>query len=777
MFIRFSVKGEKMKSKSIIKMLIAVCVVLLCVLVIASCGDDNKNNNKKTDVDDAEHADDLPADLDFGGESVTIFYWGHDEINNELTADGSSADVVDLAINDRNATIEERLGVTLNPLKGDNDTVSFMATVRDEIMSGSDDYDIILGPQCTSGEVAAAGAFRDLKNVQYIDYSKPYWSDDYMQALSVNDKRFMIGGDVSYTTTAWTSAMIFFIEEYENSFGSSEDLYNLVLEGNGSEGGWTIDALSEKCRDSYVDLNGNGQKDNGDRFGLSFDGTSSTTDRFIFSSGISLTTRDENNKPSLNIKSTQVINFFEKMYNFCWDNVGVNMENGKTTDEEISSIFAAVGMDALVELRGEEKDFGVIPFPKADASMKNYRSWLSDNSIIAAIPITETDDRMDIACATLECFSSENYTQVLPAFYEKSLKNKYTRDSSSAQMLDIIHDGEYTDFACSYSTSLGGIGGMFRQLIGYQEKNIVSWYEARESQTLAKLKQLFEAFDSTYEPSDVITTEDTTKSSGDGSDTTETHENQISNSWKVFGTKYRASQKYVKADMTETFDYVINDSDEIEVRSSEGGGYNPTAVIMSKKQVPLNGLNVEFHADEGFSYTHDSNSYASALSFVWSDSPLTDIPEYLDGIGTNGLRAMIPENAYALVVSFMGTDQTADSISNLLYINLFDGTNPIAEKDNRVGYRWTIWVGTDVYNPTTIEVKEDEELGYVVLVNNAEIREGDRTNETLPIDLSALKEKASGGFIAFGAECSADKGASNFTVSKINGSSAGSYFD
>jgi len=770
-----------MKNKStIIRVLMVLCIMLLCILVAVSCGKENEQNKPVDRPDDVDRADDLPSDLDFDSEQVNIFYWGANFVVNELTADGSTGDIVDLAIDERNTTVEERLNIKLNYIQGENPAEVFMPVVRDEVMSGSTDYDIILGPQCTSGEVAAAGAFRDLQNAEYIDYSKPYWSDDYIQALSVNEKKFMIGGDVSLTTTAWTSMMIFFLEEYENTFGAPENLYNLVLEGDGSTGGWTTDTFADYCRQSYVDLNGNGLRDNGDQYGMDLTGTSSTTDRYMLSSGINLTVRDESNVPHLNIKSSQVINYFEKFYNLCYDNVGVLMNNADFSDDiEINSIFAGVGMDALVSLRGEERDFGVIPMPKADEAMTQYKSWLSDNTVIAAVPITEVDDRMGLCGATLECFASENYRLLLPAYYEMALKEKFTRDENSKKMLDIIHDGETTDFAVSYSQSLSGIGGMFRQLIGYNEPNLVSWYEARESQTLAKMQTLFDAFEQhTVNP---IIPDSQTANTVDPTDTEEDiADNQISTNWKVFGSKYRASQVLVRPDMSDKFAYVINDNDEIEVRSPSMkavGGYNPTAAIMSKTTVPLAPLSVEFHTDEGFTYTRSPDGYSSAVSFVWSDKPMEALPNYLDGIGTNGLRACVPDDAFALVVSFLGTTETSGDVANLMYIIMFDGTGTAPETDNRTGYRWTNWIETNVAEPILIEIREDETLGYIVNLNGVDYTSGMRGSETLDIDLTPLKDKASSGFIGFGAESAGDDSYSNFTVSKINGKNAGSYFD
>lgn len=108
-----------------------------------------------------------------------------------------------------------------------------MPEVLESIMSGSSEYDIIFGVQCTAGVVAAEGAFLDLRDAEYIDYSKEYWNEDYIRALSVNDKKFMPGGDISLTTTAWSAAMTFDLQLFENTFGNVNDFYEMILEGDG----------------------------------------------------------------------------------------------------------------------------------------------------------------------------------------------------------------------------------------------------------------------------------------------------------------------------------------------------------------------------------------------------------------------------------------------------------------------------------------------------------------------------------------------------------------
>lgn len=653
-----------------------------------------------------------------------------------------------------------------------------MPQVLESIMSGSSEFDLIWGVQCTSGVVAAEGAFLDLQDAKYIDYSKDYWNKDYIKALSVNDKKFMLGGDISLTTTAWSATMTFDLEEFENNFGDVNEFYQLILDGDGNKGGWTIDTMSDYCRRAYIDLNGNALIDNGDQFGISILGTGSVVDQFTFSSGITYSSRDENNVPVLDMNNERTVDFVQKFHKMCYENPGVNLYNADNSSvDSVKNIFDAGLMNDLVERRADEDDFGVIPFPKYDENEKYYHSWISDNTIVCSMPITTPEERVDMNTAVLECMASEGRRLLLPAYYESALKNKYTRDEMSVKMLDIIHDGATTDFVAVYSVSLDGIGACMRQLIGYDEPNFVSWYKMKENRVLSNMAKLFKAFEENTTGEFVPQTTEAPSDEEIEADTIS--DNQISTHWEVFATKYRKSQIAVKVDMSEHFAFVINDNDEIEVRSPTikvAPGYFPTAAIQTREKIPLEGLSCEFKVDDGFLFAHEEGSYGASFSVGWTTQPIERIPEYLDAVGTNGLRACIPKEvgAYSLVISFLGGSGATDT--SWVYIIMCDGTDPVVEPDNRLGLRWSNQIPFELGEICKVEIKPDDELGFVVCINDQEIRTGMRMEEELPIDLTPLLDQEGGHFF-IGGEAPGKDCFSNFTLSTLNEEPAGTYFE
>lgn len=87
--------------------------------------------------------------------------------------------------------------------------------------------------------------------------------------------------------------------------------------------------------------------------------------------------------------------------------------------------------------------------PKASESQERYYTNLANSYDVWCILTTCTDAGR--AGAVLECYSSEAYRQVNPAYFETALKYKYASDNQTAQVYDIIRDSIVVDFAYVYS--------------------------------------------------------------------------------------------------------------------------------------------------------------------------------------------------------------------------------------------------------------------------------------------------------------------------------------
>ena len=70
--------------------------------------------------------------------------------------------------------------------------------------------------------------------------------------------------------------------------------------------------------------------------------------------------------------------------------------------------------------------------------------------------ITVPAEDLPFVSAVIEVLCRETYNVVLPAYYDSSLKIKYTRDNTAARMIDIIHDHYGNGFPLAWDDGLDG---------------------------------------------------------------------------------------------------------------------------------------------------------------------------------------------------------------------------------------------------------------------------------------------------------------------------------
>ncbi|MFA6947654.1 MAG: hypothetical protein WCQ72_01595 [Eubacteriales bacterium] len=449
----------------------------------------------------ANTPDSLPA-LDFDGLEIRLYV---DDSNHDYTGlnkyfqgpEELTGDVVYDTVIERNRKVEERLNVKFQYHEVSYTYDAVTSPVRKMILAGEDAYDIMVEQQWGCAKVVAEGLFLNAFDGKYFDFSQPWWWNEHMNNAAIgSDKRFMLAGD--YFLDIFRSSYIIYFNKmlYENSFGTTDDLYNLVFDG-----GWTMEKFGKYSSDIYTDLNGDAVKNEGDIFGFTTS-TSAIVDHFVYGTDVKFTERDDNGLPVLVMDNDRAYQLADMLYKLSYENDGVKLytDDGVLRKEQEplfmsdQLLFLPYSIGAADILRDMVNDFGMLPFPKLDDLQENYKVIGHDTSLTGFIPATCT--HLDEVSAVLEALCAESYRTVMPAFYETALKVKYARDDKSSQMIDLIHDSVSSEFIYIYSPVLNDIGTFYRSLVSGKTADFASAYKKKEAGTQKKLDSLIEAYQS-----------------------------------------------------------------------------------------------------------------------------------------------------------------------------------------------------------------------------------------------------------------------------------------
>lgn len=467
----------------------ALSLLLLVLLMLASCAKPADNGPDTTAALPAEPSgsdsgevtteepvrvdengyilDSLPAELKLNDKTYNVLYWSDAE-HTEFTADAITGDLVNDAIINRNITVESRLGCKLNFIgeKGNGNNIqSFVKKVQSSITSGGKEYQIIGTYSRTAASLAVNGLLQDISQLEYFDFDAPWWPDSLIDEATMNNKLYFASGDIS-TNMLHMMYTVFFNKTILAEH-SLEDPYALV-----SSGGWTLDKMLEMSSGVYEDLNGNGVKEDTDKFG--FMTSRLHIDPFYFTAGLRTTERggDGMIEVSDDLFGEAHMSVVEKLCNTLYNTndgfytvkaSGVPAQNAFASNRALficdraRTAFYVDGMDQI--------SFGVVPTPKYDAAQENYVTTLGFPYSLYCLP--KDNDSPSEASAILECLASESYRQITPQLFEVTMKVKYVNDEDASRMYDIIRAAASFDLGRIYYDSLNNITvTIFRDNIG-----------------------------------------------------------------------------------------------------------------------------------------------------------------------------------------------------------------------------------------------------------------------------------------------------------------------
>ena len=421
---------------------------------------------------------------DFSGTTINIL--GYSSSNAYNDADSFSAEqtgeIIDDAIYQRNIETEELLNVVLSydASLGEREAQSRFIN---GVLAGDQTCDIFIHKGGYFGTFFTSGTLMAWNDVEGLNTDMPWYVKAANDTIKIGEMQYALFGDVSQTniTMCWTTAFNKrLVEEY-----NIENPYEIV-----KSGGWTMDRLMNLTKDIWSDLNGNGERDEDDRYGYYTD-SYATLDAFMIAHSINATSKDADGFPVTDFYSERLVKSFEKVYDLYWNNPGTYVDTTEPYEyrfdfAEGKAVFVPMLIDYYIsaDLRSMTDDYGILPYPKLDEEQEDYSTPLLPRTGIAMLPADISQEKLAMVGYVLDALNAYSYEYLRPAIYDLSLNKKGVRDEESVLMLDLILADRNYDF--SYFTETGGSypftpAQTYRKLLAAKDVNITSYYESNRS--------------------------------------------------------------------------------------------------------------------------------------------------------------------------------------------------------------------------------------------------------------------------------------------------------
>ena len=435
-----------------------LCLFLTAVLLLASCSEqpgsdpEDKAADPVTDPAAAETAapeteepqipaPDLPEDLNFEGADFTFGVVDNPNAKNSIVME----EITGEALNDAQFQTITESSEALNVQIGQYVMTSGYPAANAIIpfITAGDDTIQVANVFCVDAPTLLGKGYAfDYADVPYVDLSKPYWDSGVNESLSLGGMRYAAIGDLSISTHDLTYILLFSSALItENNL---ENPYSLVFEGK-----WTMDRMKEMMEAVLQDSNGNGERDEDDVFGY-LGANKMVLPSFWIGADEKTMEYDETGIPRLSMTDERFTSVIEKIFAMTYDNLA-RFKTSEDLDVPTPnirmfstghSLFLDCSLFYVASLREMETDFGIIPYPKYDDAQANYCARVS-YYMPPMIPIT--NGNLDMTGAVLEETNYRAKLYITPAYYDISLKGKYSRDPESISMLDLIFASRVVD--------------------------------------------------------------------------------------------------------------------------------------------------------------------------------------------------------------------------------------------------------------------------------------------------------------------------------------------
>ena len=486
-----------------------ILAMLMLVMTVVSCGakpDESGDTTTTTAAVDAgttapaeatttapqetvapELRDDIP-EVNFNGESFKVLI--REETKHEMTSPEITGDLVNDAVYNREVTVEDRLGVSIDvhTIKGNWDFRNdFISHVSNSILSNDHTFDMAMTHNAYLASMILRGLATDMNELENLDFSKKWWCQKYVENIAIDGKVYSAMGDIGVSLYEYLEATYFnkkIAEEHQIT-----DLYELVQSGK-----WTLDKMMEYVKMVGADLNGDGKYDQNDLFGLAIDNHNCRYAATVWQTEI--TKVGENGQRFFNLPNERFTNCYESLYHAIYDNTQVLFDGSNThglkmfTNDQL--LFFTERLSRAALMKEMDSEYGIIPFPKYDENQAEYVSATRDSH--SGLMIASNIQNPALVGTTVEALCMYGYKEVTPAYYETTLKLKYLSDETAMSMLDLIRDSVDFDFAILYTVPLSTMYSFYGEKIASATPSIASSVKAQAKAWQKLLDKMYEDF-------------------------------------------------------------------------------------------------------------------------------------------------------------------------------------------------------------------------------------------------------------------------------------------
>lgn len=474
---------------------LSTLLLLAVLLSMYSCGQSTaveteiNDTASETDaiVEETKKQHDLPEDLDFGGESVRFLY--REEIIDEFYATELTGEVVNdetlQAFLDTEETLNIKVEVTQLPGHYVPVRNSYMNAIKDSVIAGDDVWDWCDAMFGYYPDMAVNGTFRDISQLEYMDFSKPYYLDGLMDVADLNGKLYFLGGDASLGYLKNIYCLVYNLN-LAAKLGITEDIGQLALDG-----GWTADKLNTLVEMAYADLDGDGEVDTDDQLGY-YERNILHRQAYMYGYGSQMIQKVDDTY-QFTFGQELDVSVIETVHKLIFQTTGAMYsgindqgENYQTTANGFLAgniLFMTSELREVEALRDMEDDFLVLPIPKFNEAQEQYIASSRNTHSAFGMPVTCGNPEM--AGAAMECLSAERYEAVVPAYYDQTMKVKNARDPKATAILDMIRESTRMDLGYTYNSIIGNpVDALFNNMVATPDKfisNIESSKASRQS--------------------------------------------------------------------------------------------------------------------------------------------------------------------------------------------------------------------------------------------------------------------------------------------------------